>query len=81
VRNQESVNADFTQRNKKKAHLPEEPGPKTYVAVLLAQQQTIMPKAMAGRPHLGAAALRVRPHHQLGQPPPATMCHLLVIPP
>ena len=81
MRNQESINVDSTQRNKKKDHLPEEPRPKTYVAVVLAQQQIVMQKAVVGRPHLGAAAPRVHPYHQLRQPPPATMSHLLVIPP
>ena len=55
MRNQESVNVDSTQRNKKKDHLPEEPGPKTYVAVVLAQQQIVMRKAVVGRPHPGCA--------------------------
>ena len=81
VCNQESVNVDSTQRNKKRAHLPKEPGPKTYAAALIAQQQTIMRKAVAGRPHLGATSPRVRSHHQLHQTPLDTTCHLLVTPP
>jgi len=71
MRNQESVNVDSTQRNKKKDHLPEEPGPKTYVAALLAQQQTIMWKAVAGRPHLGVAAPLAMPttsNHHVSSP-------------
>ena len=34
LRNQESAKADSTQSNKKKAHIPKEPRPKTYVATL-----------------------------------------------
>ena len=42
------------------AHLPIQFGPSTGMAMLLAQLQTTMRKAVAGWPHLGAATPRVR---------------------
>ena len=61
VRNQENVNADSTQINRRKAHLPCKLGPNTHMAMLQDHQANHQAKAVPKRPGQGAAAPPLAP--------------------